>query len=518
MTMLELAERLGNAGFRWLVDSCRQPGPDGTRPIDDDRVGDRLARFDIEISGLRSLCRDLVEDSEAGAAGPADASIVKLFYSELLQRMTDFGAEIGGLAAQTALAKAGVQRLGVRVCGCWTSSAPGSGPFPAAPARSSAPSSPNAACGCRGNRRRRDRPGSRRRRPQRPARRTAFGGSRSARCLRRGRLAGAGPAPGWLGLEAAEEHGGAGATFAEVAVVCEELGRAAAPAPYLGGAVLAVGALNALRAHPPRDELLTAVASGAVRAAVAVSADHESLDPAAPFTVEYTQDGPRLHGRSAFVPDADGAARLLLAARGPDGNPVLVDVDPAADGIALTGVGLLDPTRRPGTVVAESAPLDPASVWRFAADPRAALAALADRAAVAVACDSLGLAEAMLAATVSYAGVRHQFGRPIGSFQAVKHACADMAVALAVSRRLVRAAVDALAAGRPDAGAAAARAKSHATETAVDVAGRAMQLHGGIGYTWESGIHVYLKRAAVNRAVFGAPAAHRRRLARRYRD
>lgn len=96
MTMLELAERLGNAGFRWLLESS---------PVDDPIVADRLAQFETELTGLRGLCRKVVEDNESGAAGPADASIVKLYYSELLQRMTDFGAEIGGLAVHTELAK-----------------------------------------------------------------------------------------------------------------------------------------------------------------------------------------------------------------------------------------------------------------------------------------------------------------------------------------------------------------------------------------------------------------------------
>jgi alkylation response protein AidB-like acyl-CoA dehydrogenase len=97
MTMLELSERLGNAGFRWLVEACR--------PLDDPVLFDRLVQFEIEITGLRQLARNLVEDTEAGTAGPADASVVKLYYSELLQRLTDFGAEIGGLAAHTELAK-----------------------------------------------------------------------------------------------------------------------------------------------------------------------------------------------------------------------------------------------------------------------------------------------------------------------------------------------------------------------------------------------------------------------------
>ena len=96
LTMLELAERLGNAGFRWLVE---------TSPVDDPVVADRLAQFETEITGLRGLCRKVVNDNEAGTAGPADASIVKLYYSELLQRLTDFGAEIGGLDAHTVLAK-----------------------------------------------------------------------------------------------------------------------------------------------------------------------------------------------------------------------------------------------------------------------------------------------------------------------------------------------------------------------------------------------------------------------------
>jgi alkylation response protein AidB-like acyl-CoA dehydrogenase len=105
MTMLELAERLGHGGFQWLVEECARPGPDGTRPIDSDLVRDRLSQFEIEISGLRGLCRKVVEGHDTGAAGPADPSIVKLYYSELLQRLTEFGAEIGGLNAHTVLKK-----------------------------------------------------------------------------------------------------------------------------------------------------------------------------------------------------------------------------------------------------------------------------------------------------------------------------------------------------------------------------------------------------------------------------
>jgi alkylation response protein AidB-like acyl-CoA dehydrogenase len=105
MTMLELAERLGNAGLNRLIEECTRPRPDGSRPIDDDAVADRLVRFDIEIAGLRGLCRNVVEGHDSGSVGPADPSIVKLFYSELLQRLTDFGTEVTGMAAHTVLAK-----------------------------------------------------------------------------------------------------------------------------------------------------------------------------------------------------------------------------------------------------------------------------------------------------------------------------------------------------------------------------------------------------------------------------
>lgn len=284
---------------------------------------------------------------------------------------------------------------------------------------------------------------------------------------------------GWVGLEVPEEFGGAGATFAEVAVICEEMGRAASANSYLGGAVLAVSTLNALQPSDTRDRLLADLASGGVRLAVAIDS-------------------------SDFVPDAEGADRVLLIT---DGGVVETPV-------TVTPQPVLDGTRRLATVSAQPGA---GSVMRFEGDPADALARLRQRGAVAIACDSLGLCEAMLSATVAYAKVRRQYDRPIGSFQAVKHACADMAVTIAVARSLVGAAVQTVADDRPDSGVSVAMAKSYACGAAVDIVGKAMQLHGGIGYTWESGIHVYLKRAALNRSLFGPPAAHRRELAKRYR-
>jgi hypothetical protein len=239
------------------------------------------------------------------------------------------------------------------------------------------------------------------------------------------------------------------------------------------------------------------------------------------------------------VPDAEGADHLLLPALGPDGTPVVVHLGPGDARPAVTPHPVLDATRRlalvdagptsggPGAPGAPGAPggglaVPDAAVRRFAAGPAGPtgpagpLRRVAERGALAVAIDAVGVAAAMLDATVAYAGARHQFGRPIGSFQAVKHACADMLVRLTVARELVGAAVDAVVAGDPGAGTAVSMAKAYAGEAAVDVVGTALQLHGGIGYTWESGVHAYLKRAALDRALFGSPAAHRRLLARRF--
>jgi alkylation response protein AidB-like acyl-CoA dehydrogenase len=292
---------------------------------------------------------------------------------------------------------------------------------------------------------------------------------------------------GWPGLEVPESLSGAGASFVETAILLEELGRAAAQTRYLG-TVLAVGALMAVSPNDARGALLESVGAGATAA----------------FASGFTVSGGVVSGRAEFVPDAEGAEVVLLLADD-DGAPVVV----TAPQLSVTAQPVLDETRTLSVVTADAAAVSES--WPLAVEP----GVLRDRAAVAVACDSLGVAEAMLSATVDYVKVRHQFGRPIGSFQAVKHACADMLVQCSVARQLVTAAVAKVAEGG-DASVAAAMAKSYACGTAVEVVGKAMQLHGGIGYTWESGVHVYLKRAALNRALFGSPAMHRQRLALRY--
>lgn len=318
---------------------------------------------------------------------------------------------------------------------------------------------------------------------------------------------------GWLGLEAPGAFDGADATFTEVAVVLREVGRAAARGPYPTVAVLGVGTLNLLQPGQGRDRLLRDTVSGAAVPVVVLEGEGAGETP---FRVARTPRGPLLHGTADFVADAPGADRLLVPAREPDGTSVIVDVDPRLAGLTVSERPVVDATRSFGRVVADGVGVRPESVWRFRGDPQDALLRLRDRAAVAVACDSLGLSEAMLDAAVGYAGVREQFGRKIGSFQAVKHMCADMLVQVTVARHLVAAAVRSTACDEPDAPVAVSRAKSYTCAAAVEVAGKSMQLHGGMGYTWESNVHVYLKRATLNRSLFGSPALHRRRLVERY--
>ncbi len=333
----------------------------------------------------------------------------------------------------------------------------------------------------------------------------------------RGELLGSTPEPswgqfagaGWLGLEVSEALGGAGATFAETAVVIEELGRATTASSYLGSAVLGVGALNLAAPSRQRDELLTGISVGSAIIAVVLT---DAAEPG--FTVDGNL---RLSGSAAFVPDAPAAHTLLVVAADSTGTPCLVAVAVGSPGLLIRPQPVLDETRSLGQVDADQIPIDQAAVWAFDGGPSACRAALLTRAKLAIAGDSLGLSEAMLAATVDYVKVRRQFDRPIGSFQAVKHACANMAVDIAIGRALFDTAVAQVLSGADDAWVAVSMAKAAITESAVTIAGQAMQLHGGIGYTWESGIHTYLKRAALNRSLFGSPAAHRRRLATRYR-
>jgi alkylation response protein AidB-like acyl-CoA dehydrogenase len=315
---------------------------------------------------------------------------------------------------------------------------------------------------------------------------------------------------GCAGLLIPESHGGAGASYREAAVVAEEAGRAAAPVPYLGSAVVATAA--ALSAGDA--ELLSGLAEGTVTAALTVPfASKPGTSPAATVRVVPPQPGDapgqaRLTGVVAGVADALPASVLLVPADGvPSG---LYAVEAGAPGLTVTPVVSLDQTRPLADLTLDSVP---ARLLASGADAGRAVAAALAAGAAMLAAEQLGVAERCLEMTVTYLKERYQFARPIGSFQALKHRAADLWVAISQARAASRYAAACLADGDADAPVAVALAKAACGDAATLAAQECVQLHGGIGFTWEHPAHLYLKRATSSSIGFGTPDWHRASLA-----
>jgi alkylation response protein AidB-like acyl-CoA dehydrogenase len=301
---------------------------------------------------------------------------------------------------------------------------------------------------------------------------------------------------GCAGLAVPEELGGAGASWREAAVVAEELGRAVAPVPYLGSAVIATAALLAAR----EQDLTAELAAGARTAALAVPF---STPPDAPYPATVTAQGGALTGTVRSVADAPPADVLLVPA---DGGLYAVDaVDAAA--VTRTPVVSLDMTRQLCDLEFTAAPA------RLVTGGEAALRAGLLTGAAVLASEQLGLAERCLEITVEYLKTRHQFGRPIGSFQGLKHRLADLWVAITQARSVARYAAACAAGDDPDARVAAAVAQAHCSAVAVRAAEECVQMHGGIGFTWEHPAHLFLKRAKCTAIALGTPDRHRAVLA-----
>ena len=309
---------------------------------------------------------------------------------------------------------------------------------------------------------------------------------------------------GCAGLLIPEGSGGAGASYREAAVVAEETGRAVAPVPFLGSAVVATAALLATS----DDELLTAVANGATTAALAVpfaAAPGPRPEPTVRLGVPAPADGDpgyRLTGTVAGVADALPADVLLVPA---DGVPYGLYAVRAAD-VVMTPVVSLDMTRQLADLTLDNVP--GRRVATAGAAQQAVAAALTAGAAM-LAAEQLGTAERCLEMTVAYLKERRQFARPVGSFQALKHRAADLWVGVTQARAAARYAAACLAAGDPDAPVAVALAKAACSDIAVRAAQECVQLHGGIGFTWEHPAHLYLKRANSSSIGFGTPDRHR---------
>jgi alkylation response protein AidB-like acyl-CoA dehydrogenase len=306
---------------------------------------------------------------------------------------------------------------------------------------------------------------------------------------------------GATSLHVPEELGGQGASPREVAVVMEELGRFVAPVPFLGCAVLATTALLGCK---PGDEvrgLLDALGSGEKVATLAIS-----LATAPGSTVpDAIRAGSGLSGRVRSVADAAPAEVLLVPAQGPSGLELhAVPVD--QDGVTITPVTSLDLTRPVADIT-----LDGASSTLLAG-PESAESAVDSAlwtAAALLSSEQLGIAEWCLETTVAYLKDRHQFGRPVGSFQALKHRLADVWGDLVLARAAARNAAD-------DPGTLSASvAQALCSTVAVHAAEECVQLHGGIGMTWEHPAHLYLKRAKADSIALGTAGRHRQLLAPR---
>jgi len=298
-------------------------------------------------------------------------------------------------------------------------------------------------------------------------------------------------AVGLPGLLVPEQYGGAGLGFGELAVVLEEVGRALLPAPLLATTLATAALIEA-----GETAQLPGIAAGTTLATVAITGGHRNPDR---LDVQ-ARDNDRLYGVATHVLDGQVADLIVVAAHG----PALFLVDTKAPGLARTPLPTLDQTRRLSRVTFANTPAQPIG---------ASLDHLRDLAAVALAAEQVGGAARCLEMAVEYAKVRTQFGRPIGTFQAIQHRCADVLVAVESARSAAHHAAQLAAGHSSELPAYAALAATTCAAAYTFAAGENIQIHGGIGFTWEHDAHLYLKRAKSSEALFGSPARYRTRLA-----
>jgi alkylation response protein AidB-like acyl-CoA dehydrogenase len=332
---------------------------------------------------------------------------------------------------------------------------------------------------------------------------------------------------GCAGLLIPERDGGAGASYREAAAAAEVLGSYVAPVPFLGSAVVATAALLSVAEGAQAStgtpftpakaaaDLLAKMADGGVTAALAVPF---ATTPGSGFPASVRVAGPRpgdaatgvarLRGMVSGVADALPAGVLLVPADGVPHGLYLVDM--AAEGVAKAPVTSLDMTRQLCDLSFDDAPATLIASGQAAS--RALDAALAAGAGI-LAAEQIGLAQRCLDMTVAYVKERKQFARPVGSFQGLKHRLADLWVSITQARAASRYAAACLATGSADAKIAVALAKAYCSEVAVQAAQECVQMHGGIGFTWEHPAHLLLKRAKADSIAFGTADAHRAALA-----
>lgn len=305
---------------------------------------------------------------------------------------------------------------------------------------------------------------------------------------------------GLAGLLVPERFGGAGLGMVDLALVAEVIGRAATPGPFLGHA-LATAALVEGGSDAQKERWLPRLAAGEALATVALGEPGGRWEPES-WTAAV--DGGRVSGAKGFV--LGGAAADLLVVGVAGGGLVLVE--PAAGGVELEPIAGLDRTRRCDALRLASAPCEPLP------DGGRAAARVRDAGLALLAADAFGGASKLVELSIEYAKTRVQFGVPIAQFQAVKHRLADMAVEIEPARGLFWWAAHAWDALPGEQARAAATAKAHITDRFAQVARDAVEIHGGIGFTWECDVQFWFKRAVFDRQYLGDPAHHRERALR----
>jgi len=319
---------------------------------------------------------------------------------------------------------------------------------------------------------------------------------------------------GWLGLPFPEEHGGAGLGLVELAIVLEEMGRAAYPGPFFSTVVLGGLGLMLGGSAEQKDKWLPAIASGRARMTAALLEEHLDWDPAS-TTASATKSGSGwiLSGVKRFVPWAHVADVILVPARSAEGLSLFL-LDPKSVGVTLSPMKGIDLTNRWSELRLDKVAVGAEAIMGQPGGAASLLESLLRRAAVCASAEMLGAARRCLDMSVEYVKVREQFGQPIGSFQAIRHRCAEMLLEAENAHAAVYYAAWALTAGAEDAAVASSICKSYVNEAARRVCGDAIQVHGGIGFTWEYDLHLYMKRAKALVPLYGDTENHRELITR----
>jgi alkylation response protein AidB-like acyl-CoA dehydrogenase len=319
---------------------------------------------------------------------------------------------------------------------------------------------------------------------------------------------------GWLGLAVPEDVGGSGLGLLDLVLALEEAGAVALPGAFGSTVSLSLPLLLGASDDAQRRAFVPEAASGRRRLASAIAEKRGrwSLD-GIETSAQRDGSGFTITGTKLFVPDAGEADTLLVACRLDDGVGYFI-LPTEVPGLAISPMETVDRTRRLFACELAGVRLEAACLLGGRAFPAAHLDSLIDRAKVALAAGMVGAADRTLAMTVEYVGMRKQFDRAIATFQAVQHRCADMKVAVEHARSLVYYAAWALDTGASDARLAAAMAKAFASDACPRVAADAVQLHGGIGFTWEHDLHIYFKRLKADEQTYGDATANRELVAR----